>query len=330
MGGPTSADEPSTVPDALRAVGHPGVEPPRRPVLRKGDATLVTLATLGADPRLVWHGLWLGPGSTRALGPAVAVSGVPGRATMPSPTGPLVDLITASSLSLLDRLEGIGVRLDTLEAAVEPPPLGELSGVQRELVLVRKHLFRLELLLAELDGPLARTFPGIDGARAELSVGFARSAQMAVGLQQSARDLLALRSAAEANRLADTANALGRTSNEIAALANTSNLRMLGVAYVALALALISAVVLIPNTGATILGMPSASWVPGLWVDVILVVLAIVPAVVVFSRGWVRRLLRGWGEFERRSAEGLAGLPEIAPEDAARPTEAERLIRPRP
>lgn len=330
MGRPTSAGEPATVPDALKALGHPGVEPPRSPVLRRGATTLITLATLGAEPRPVWHGIWLEAGSFRVLGAAVPVSGVPGRTAMSSPTGPLVDMVTSSSLSLLDRLEGIGARLDALEAGTGPPPLGELSAVQRELVLVRKHLFRLELLLAELDGPLARAFPGIDAARGELSAGFARSAQLAVGLQQSARDLLALRSAAEANRLADTANALGRTSNEIAALANTSNLRMLGVAYVALALALISVVVLIPNTGATILGMPSASWVPGLWVDVILVVLAIVPAVVVFSRGWVRRLLRGWGEFERRSAEGLAGLPEVPPEDAGRPNEAERLIRARP
>jgi hypothetical protein len=242
-------------------------------------------------------------------------------------TGLLVDLVTASSVSLLEHLETIGVRLDVLEAKAEPPSLPELSAVQRELLVVRKHLFRLELLLAELDGPLAAGFPNVASALPGLSAAFARSAQLAGGLQQSARDLLALRSAAESNHLAETANALGKTSNEIAALANTSNLRMLGVAYVALALALVSAVVLIPNTGATILGMPSASWVPGLWVDVALVVLAVVPAVYVFSRRWVRRLLSGWDEFQARSAEGLADLPEITPQQAGRPSEAERLIR---
>ena len=245
-------------------------------------------------------------------------------------TACVVDLIAASSLSLLERLEEIGVRLDGLEAGTGEPPLRELAAVQRELAAVRKHLFRLELLLAELEGPLAPSFPAVAEALPSLGASAARSAQLSAGLQQAARDLVALRSAAESNRLADTANALGRTSNQIAALANTSNLRMLGVAYVALALALVSAVVLIPNTGATILGMPSAAWVPGVWVDVVLVVLAIAPAAYVFSRPWIRHLLAGWGEYRERSAEGLAGLPEISPREAERPDEAERLIRARP
>jgi hypothetical protein len=287
----------------------------------------VTVATLGAGSRPVWHGLWVERGAARVLGPSVPASAVPGRAGLGPATGPLVDQIAASELSLLERIEAIGMRLDALEATAEPPPLGDLSSVQRELVTVRKHLFRLELLLAELEGPLGASFPGIARVLPELSASFSRLSQLAGGLQQAARDLLGLRSAAEANRLADTANALGRTSNEIAALANTSNLRMLGVAYIALALALISAVVLIPNTGATILGMPSAAWVPGIWVDVILVVLAVVPAAFVFSRRWVRRVLTGWGDYRERSAEGLHDLPEISPADAGRVSEPERLIR---
>ncbi len=290
----------------------------------------MTLATLDAAGRPVWHGLWLADGALRWLGPELAPSALASRAAVPAPSRPVIDLLSASSLSLLDRLEALAVRLDALEAGSEPVPLSDLSALQRGLAGVRKHLFRLELLLAELDGPLGARFEGIAPALAELSAGYARTAELAAGLQQTARDLLSLRAAVEANRLAETANALGETSNGIAALANTSNLRMLGVAYVALALALVSAVVLIPNTAATILGMPSAAWVPGRWVDVTLVVLAVVPIAVVFSRPWVRRMLRGWGAFERRSAEGLADLPEISPAAARRPAEAERLIRERP
>jgi len=314
---------PGSVGEALRAVGHPGDEPPRRPVLRHAGATLLTLATLDAQGRPVWHGLWLGDGPGRALGPAVAACALASRASVPEGSRPVVDLVAASSLSILERLEHLGGELDRIEAAPEPVPLAALSGLQRGLAAVRKHLFRLELLLGELEGPLGRRFDGIAVALPELSSAYARSAQLATGMQQTARDLLSLRAAVEANRLAET-------SNEIAALANTSNLRMLGVAYVALALALVSAVVLIPNTAATILGMPSAAWVPGPWVDVALAVLAVVPLAVVFSRPWVRRMLHGWGDFERRSAEGLADLPELSPTEAREPAEAERLIRERP
>ncbi len=224
---------------------------------------------------------------------------------------PFLDLCTASYRSVLERLEGLGSRLDGLEAAPAPPPLSELAGLQRELAQVRKHLFRFELLLAELEGPLGVEFPGAGAAGRELAGPLARTAELASGLQQAARDLVGLRNAVEANRLAEAANALGATSNRIATMANTSNLRMLSVAYVALALALVSAVVLIPNTAATILGMPSAAWVPGLWVDIALVALAIVPALVVFSRPWVRRMLAGWHSYEERSAEGVADLPEL-------------------
>jgi len=323
----SAASAPTTIPEALRLAGHTAAEPPRRPVLRHGAAVLVTLATIGPDGRPSWHGLWVEGRSVRPLGAPVPPSTLAARATASEAARPLVDLLEASSLSILERVEELGGRVDALEAATEPAPIAELSEVQRGLARVRKHLFRLELLLAELGGPLGGEFPGIAPAVAELSGGLARTAELASGLQQALRDLTGLRAAVEANRLAEAANALGRTSNGIAALANTSNLRMLGVAYVALALAIVSVVVLIPNTAATILGMPSAAWVPGLWVDVLLIVLAVVPVVVVFSRPWVRRMLSGWGTYERRSAEGLTDLPELSPAAAERPSEAERLIR---
>ncbi len=316
--------------EGLRAVGLPGPEPPRRPVASRGAATLVTLATLDGPGGPVWHGLWFEGGVVTPVGPSVPACALPSRAQAAAPGRPLVDLMEASSLSLLEALEGIGGQLDALEASRAPPPLDDLTELQRRLARVRKHLFRLELLVAELRGSFGGAFAGIAAPVAEIDEGVHRSIDLATGLQQASRDLTALRSATEANRLAEAANALGRTSNDIAALANTSNLRMLGVAYVALVLALVSAVVLIPNTAATILGMPSAAWVPGLWVDVILVVLAIVPVVVVFSRPWVRRMLRGWGTYERRTSEGIADLPEVAGTAAPSPPAAEPLIPPRP
>ena len=88
----------------------------------------------------------------------------------------------------------------------------------------------------------------------------------------------------------------------------------------ALILGLVSAAVLIPNTAATILGMPSAGWVPGAWVDVVLVLLGLIPILVIFTRPWVVGMLRTLRESEVRVTEGIADLPE-------RPLSGERPLR---
>ncbi len=316
--------------DGLRAVGYARAEPPRRPVLEKDGVTLVTLAVLGPAGRPSWHGLFASGGSVRALGPEVPPSTVPARARAGEGARALLDLLVAASLSYVERLEELGERLDAIEMRAEAGDVGELAALERDLSHAAKHLGRLEVLLAELAGPLGGKFPGVAPALPGLTAEAARTRGLASALQESARDRIGLQTAFQANRLAAVANDLGRTSNRIAALANTSNLRMLGVAYIALALALVSAVVLIPNTAATILGMPSAAWVPGLWVDTVLAVLALAPLAIVFSRRWVRRMLADWRTFEERTAEGLADLPEL-PAGPGHPRDAsERLIRERP
>jgi hypothetical protein len=311
------------------AVGYSGTAPPRRSVLRTRDATLLTLATLDGKGRPEWRGLLLVGGAVRPVGSAPPVSLLAESAHLAAPTATLVDLVQTAVRSYAEQLEEIGGRLDALEAkaGTEAPSLGELSGLQVALATLRKHVVRLSLLVDELDGPIGAAFAGLAPELAPLRAEVAHLETVSMGQSQTVRDLVSLRNAVESNRLAEAANELGRVSNRIAALANNSNVRMLGIAYLAFVLALISAVVLIPNTAATILGMPSAAWVPGLWVDVILLALALVPIVVVFSRPWVRRLLHGAREYETRSAEGMADLPEVAPSAAARPGEGERLIR---
>ncbi len=251
-------------------------------------------------------------------------------AGLTGPTADLLDLLQASALSYLEVLETLGETVDGLEGNAEPPALPVLSALLRSLAEVRKHVVRLTVVAAQIDGPYGARFPGLAGHTSAVAGEVDHLELLSSGLAQAARDLVALRTAVESNRLAESANELGRVSNRIAALANTSNLRMLGVAYIALLLGLISAVVLIPNTAATILGMPSAGWVPGLWVDVVLVVLAIVPIAVVFSRPWVRRMLHGWRTYEDRSAEGLGDLPEVRAQDVNAGPAAERLIRESP
>ncbi|HTZ61238.1 MAG TPA: hypothetical protein VMC82_01130 [Thermoplasmata archaeon] len=317
--------EVTSLSEALTAIGHPGLTSSRRPVLRSADATLITLATFDPDGAPIWHGLWIDAGGVRALGPDVGPSLVPGRERLAAPTLRLVDLVHAAYRTYIERLESLGERIDALEGKPDPAPLPELGSLLHALAGARKQIVRLEVLVAELDGPLGEGFPGLPGFLPEFRSTATHVDQVAQGQAQAVRDLVAIRNAVESNQLAAAANRLGEVSNGIAALANTSNVRMLGVAYVALVIALVSVVVLIPNTGATILGMPSAAWVPGVWVDVILVVLAIVPLVLVFTRPWVRQTFRALPSFESRTAEGLSDLPEVGPDATA----SDRPLRPR-
>ncbi|MGA8302406.1 MAG: hypothetical protein WA691_06595 [Thermoplasmata archaeon] len=284
-------------------------------MLRTHDASLLTLATLGADGGPEWHGIWIDTEGVRPLGPSVPPSLLLEGAKVAPATVALVDLAQAAYRSYIEWLEILGGRLDSLEGQPDPVPLSELGALLHALAGTRKQIVRLEVLLAELDGTLGAKFPGLEAYLPPLRAEVAHLDELSAGLAQAVRDLVAIRNAVEANRLSAVANRLGEVSNRVATLANTSNLRMLGVAYIALVLALVSVVVLIPNTAATILGVPTAAWVPGYWVSTILIVLAVVPIVVVFSRPWVRNTLRGLGSYERRTAEGIADLPEVPAQD---------------
>ena len=304
--------EVSTLAEAIAALGHSGLTSSRRPVWRTATASLLTVATLDRDGAAEWHGIWIDAKGVRPLGPEVSPSLlVEGSKASPAIIA-VVDLMQAAYRSYVEWLESLGGRLDALEAKPDPAPLPELGALLHALAGVRKHIVRLEVLVAELDGALGARFPGLEMYLPPVRSEVSHLDELSSGLAQGVRDLVAIRNAVEANQLAGAANRLGEVSNRIATLANTSNLRMLGVAYIALVLALVSVVVLIPNTAATILGMPSAAWVPGLWVDLILFGLALIPIVVVFSRPWVWNTLRGLPTSENRTAEGLSDLPEVA------------------
>ncbi len=284
-------------------------------MLHSRSATLITLATLEADGAPTWHALWIDAAGIRPIGPAVPASLLTEEAKLAPPTAALMDLLEAAYRSYVDWLEVLGGRLDTLEGRPDPAPLPELGSLLHAIAGVRKQIERLTVLTTELGGPLGTSFPGLAAQLPALRSEGMHLEGLSSGIAQGVRDLVAIRNAVEANRLAESANRLGLVSNRIAALANTSNLRMLGVAYIALVLALISAVVLIPNTAATILGVPGAAWVPGPWIVIVLVVLSVVPIAIVFSRPWVLRTLRGLSTSELRSGEGLRDLPEVPAQD---------------
>jgi hypothetical protein len=302
------------VSDALEAFGRPVADPPRHPVLHGTAGTLITFGLPEADGRLRYTGVWVGPAGARFLDPIAPATGAPAAHGLSGPSAHLFDLFLDAARTYLERVEEVDERLAEVQQKGRTVPLSEVWSLERRNAVIRAQIGRALVGLAECGGRLAATFPAFPAALPAVAAELTRVQQLAGGVQQALSDLILLRNAEEANRIAEAANELSRISNRIASLANTSNIRMLGITYVALVLGLVSAAVLIPNTGGTILGMPSAAWVPGYWVDIILIALAIVPVVVIFTRPWVRVLLASLQDSEVRVGEGLRDLPELQAE----------------
>ena len=268
--------------------------------------------------------IWVQPKAIRFFGPMP-----PGPAPGPSaahhlegPSGELFDRWVGISRAFHERVEALDSDLALLQAKGNRIPTAEIWALGRSTATIRAQIGRAVVVVEEAAGPISVRFPGLRDAVPSLQAELERARSVAADVQQSISDLILLQNAEQANRIAESANRLSQTSNRIAELANISNIRMLGLTYIALVLGLVSAVVLIPNTAATILGMPSAAWVPGPWVDVVLILLAVVPFLLIFTRPWVLRVLRSFEEAEIPASEGIHDLPEHvegAPSDPGGP-----------
>jgi hypothetical protein len=302
---------------ALQSLGLPSTDAPRRPVVRSKGNTLVTFGLVQRTGAVEWVGVWIHGRNLDFVGPEPPPSGHAEPQGLSGTSARVVDLVAEAARVYLERVEELDEALAELQLRGDKAALNEIWILQRKTAHLRGHISRALVAAAELSNAHSKEFPNLDKAFPTVSAELERVHGLAEAVRQGLSDLILLRNAERSNELSDMTNELSRTSNRIAALANISNIRMLGITYIALLLALIGAVVLIPNTGATILGMPSAAWVPGIWVDFILIVLAVIPIVVVFTRGWVRILLRGMMGFEGKAAEGVRDLPEISPDAAA-------------
>lgn len=316
----------ATVADALRSIHPDGTGVPRTAVTRGPAGTLVALGVFGPRGKIAWRGLWITPTQVQLLGGPIPASVLTSSATLSGPTATLADLIESAIANYTERLVELDERLAGWPTATGAIPLAEIETAHREASEVRRRVGRLVSLVSQLGGPLSASFPDIGRILPELRSESGRVEAISTEIQGTLRDTILLRSAEDGNRISAAAVELGKTSNRISALANTSNIRMLGIAYLALIIALIGAVVLIPNTTATILGMPSAAWVPGLWVVVILVATAVVPLAIVFTRPWVVALVRELGGFEQTSREGIRDLPEVSAASAESTSPPEPLL----
>ncbi|MCI4350998.1 MAG: hypothetical protein L3K15_05745 [Thermoplasmata archaeon] len=305
----------TSIAEAMVALDKPAGETPRHPVIHGRAGTLIALAVPGAGSEVEWLGVFVGHEKVEFIGPTPPPNGPSTAAGLTGVTARLYDLFFTAAHRYLERVEEIDERLAETQRRGRQVPLSSVWSLQRETAFVRAQLGRTVVAFIACQGPLADDFPKFAASSTAVEGELERARSFSANVQQSLSDLILLRNAEESNRIAEAANALSKTSNRIAALANISNIRMLGITYIALLLGLVSAVVLIPNTAATILGVPTAAWVPGWWVDLILVVLAIIPIAIVFSRPWVRVLLRNLRESEVRLTEGISDLPELPAEN---------------
>jgi hypothetical protein len=262
--------------------------------------------------------VWIRPDGVDFLGPASPPTGLSRSFHLTGDAAKVVDLLAEATRGYIERAEEIDEKLTKVQRR-GPDGSGDLVWeLQREVARLRANVGRIVVVTAEVGGPSIPRFPGAEAALAAVEREVDRTRELAAAVQQSVSDLIMLLNVDQSNRIAESANQLARTSNKIAELANISNIRMLGLTYIALLIGLVGAVVLIPNTAATILGMPTAAWVPGYLVDAVLLGLGIVPFAVVFSRPWVRRILTEFRPAEGRAEEGLRDLPELAVEGSAR------------
>jgi hypothetical protein len=299
--------------EALEALDQPTDRGPRWPIMHGKAGTLLAFDVPVDGGKVRWTGLWVTPTSIQFLD-----------VDPPEPHGSRAHRIEGNAAGLFDRyilamheylelISELDEEIADIQGRGPSVPLAAIWPFKQRASRLRAGLARAMSVSAECSTLFEERLPGWKKVFPSIEAELVRLQQMVAAVEQSVSDLILLRNAEESNRIANAANDLSRTSNRIAALANISNIRMLGITFLALFLALISAVILFPNTGATILGMPSAAWVPGIWVDVSLALLAIVPLVWVLSRPWVRRMLKDVHDYESRIEEGLADLPELKP-----------------
>jgi hypothetical protein len=315
---PAPASVPTTASEALRRLGHPG-EVPTRPVVRGAAGELVTYPAPEAGGRIAWHGLFRAAGRIELVGAVPAYRGFSEAQGLTGRSAEVADGLAEVARTYLESAAELDTRLAAVQQRGRTAPLGEVWALGREAARLRGHIGRALAALVEIGRLPEAELPGLAPNLPPLQTELARVQDVARAVEQGVTDLILLRNAEEANRLAETANQLGRLSNRIAELQNISNIRMLGLTYIALVLALLGGVLLIPNTAATILGMPSAGWVPGLWVDLLLAGLIAGPLLYVFSRPWVRELLHGFSSYEFRAREGMTELPEVGRHEPAPP-----------
>ncbi|MCI4345544.1 MAG: hypothetical protein L3K07_02135 [Thermoplasmata archaeon] len=302
---PAAPSTPSTsgFPELLHRLGIPRDLPPR-PVIHTESGTLLSFVLLDEKLERTYVGVFVRQDGVETIGPPPDFRRLGNALHLPAGAAELANRLSQAGRLYLERAEELDEELVSLsDEGTHRPSWKRVAQLERKTSVLRREIARAVAVAAEgsrlSDGGLAE----FERAAPTLISELERIQMVAEGIENGISNLLLLQNAEMSNRLT--------------ALANLANIRMLGLTYLALILALVGAIILFPNTGATILGMPSAAWVPGIWVDAILIVLAIIPITLLFMQPWLRRMLKQIAGIEGRSSEGLADIPEIPADEAA-------------
>ena len=317
-----SALSPSDIVEALKTLNQSTDSRPRVVVLRRRNGTLISVGRIEKDFRIHGIAIWANPAGVTLLnanGTYTPEHGPSEGYGLTGASAKVLDLLAELGRNYLTRLEEVDTELAGLEQHPLEVSISDVLRLKRYVALIRAELGRVLAAVAEAEGEhLAAFLPGLAKSLPPTKEELLRLRELTSATQSSLTDLLLLKQADQSNRLATMANQLGQVSNRIAELANISNIRMLGLSYVMLILAVVSTIILFPNTTATILGMPSAAGVPDAVVVVALVVTAAAPIGWFASQKWIRDLFRGMSRYEAKVEEGMEGLREKVPSPGAK------------
>lgn len=314
---PPAPGAPTTFNQALRLVGHPPDARPSPVVIRRRAGILVTLGTVDTEFKVHPVGFFFNSeqGTTAVVDPHGPVRPPPGPSEAHAMSGPgalVIDALVELARNFLSRVETVDSEVGKLEEDPLNAPLEVVVRLKRRAGLLRSEVGRALTALAELQEPWVDPhLPGFPAALAPVETEFLRIRDLVGQTQTALTDLIVLRQADTGNRLAALANHLNEVNNRIAELANISNVRMLGLSYITLILAIAAAINIFPNTAATILGMPTAGWVPGIVVVLVLVITTAVPLYWVLTQRWVRTIFRSMKDYETKVQEGIRDIPEL-------------------
>lgn len=309
---------PQNVPEAYRSLGLPPDKRPSHVITRRHGMVMIHVGSVTEEFAPQELAIWSNGSVLRVLTPKGEFQPEVTPSTEYRLTGPAAvtfDLFVHISRRLMERVEDVDREL----GEIEKDPLHALPttvlGLKRRLGVVRAELGRAITGLAEVqEGRIVTTPEGPPAAYATVEQELIRLRDMIAATQSGLTDIFMIRQTDQANQLQLVSNRMAQVANRIAELSNVSNIRMLGLSYVTLILAVVATVILFPNTAATILGMPSAAGVPTIVVYMVLVGTAVAPIAWFMSQEWIRELFRGMSRYEARVTEGLGDLPERIPE----------------
>ncbi|HKV90515.1 MAG TPA: hypothetical protein VJQ43_04870, partial [Thermoplasmata archaeon] len=185
---------PTTLGEALRALGDRPDRPPPHPVQHGGAGTLLSLP-YPTDSGTTWQGIWIASEGVRFLGPDVPTTELSRSFHLAGVSASLADRLVTAARAYLERAESIDERLTATQIEGRDVPPAKLWRLQREVAALRSGIGRAVVVAAEVAGPSAERFPGSAAALAAVTREIDRSRTLAESVHQSVSDLILLRNA---------------------------------------------------------------------------------------------------------------------------------------